>query len=118
MALAATVSALAAADMDLVAVFIACRAVDIVLADVVALVAATVILPAAEFTWLAADDTVRAAAAEVGLLADAVRRDRAVPLVAVVVARRAAGFLAGPALDDRARAVLAGLRRATMRVVV
>jgi hypothetical protein len=54
--------------MALVAVFMACSAVDIAFADDVALVAAVVILVAAEVTFAAADDTVRAAAAEVGML--------------------------------------------------
>ncbi|HEY5988958.1 MAG TPA: hypothetical protein VIV12_21640, partial [Streptosporangiaceae bacterium] len=63
MVLAAAVSALEALLMALVAAFIACRAVDMVLADEVALVAALVILVAAEVTFAAAEDTVRAAAA-------------------------------------------------------
>jgi hypothetical protein len=61
--LAAAVSALEAVLMALVAAFIACNAVDMVLADDVALVAALVILVAAELTFAAAEDTVRAAAA-------------------------------------------------------
>jgi hypothetical protein len=63
MVLAAAVSALAAVDMALVAVFIDFIADDMVLADTVALVAAAVILLAAEFTLVAADDTVLAAVA-------------------------------------------------------
>lgn len=119
MAFAAAVSALAAADIDLVAVFIACRAVDMVLADVVALVAAAVILPAAEVTLVAADDTVRAAAADVGAVLAVVRRELAAPaFVVVVVPGRVAGFLAAPVLADLPRAVLAVLRRAAVRVVV
>ena len=61
--LAAAVSALAAVDMALVAVFIDFMADDMVLADTVALVAAAVILLAAEFTLVAAEDTVLAAVA-------------------------------------------------------
>ncbi len=79
--LAAAVSALAAVDMALVAVFIDFMADDIVLADTVALVAAAVILLAAEFTLVAAEDTVRAAVAG---------DDAEVPRAAVVRVERAA----------------------------
>jgi hypothetical protein len=65
-ALAATASALAAAVMALVALFIDCIAVDIVLADDVALAAAVVILVAAEVTLVAAADAVLATEADVG----------------------------------------------------
>jgi hypothetical protein len=62
---AASVRALAACIMALVAVFIDCMADDIVFADAVALVAADVILVAADVTLVAADDTFLAAVAGV-----------------------------------------------------
>jgi hypothetical protein len=89
--LAASVRALAAAIIALVAVFIDCMADDIVFADAVALVAADVIFVAAEVTLVAADDTFLAATAGVAEPAPTVVR-RAVLRVAVprvVVARRA-----------------------------
>jgi hypothetical protein len=64
---AAMVRALAAELIALVAVFMDCMAVDIVFADEVALVAAAFILDAAEVTLVAAEDTVLAAVADVGL---------------------------------------------------
>jgi hypothetical protein len=79
---AASVRALAACIMALVAVFIDCMADDIVFADAVALVAADVILVAADVTLVAADDTFLAAVA--GVAAPRV----AVPRLTVV--RRAA----------------------------
>jgi hypothetical protein len=64
----------------LVAVFIACIAVDIVLADEVARVAAAVILVAAEVTLVAAEETVLAAVAGVAAEpAEELRVRRAVP---------------------------------------
>ena len=89
--LAASVRALAAAIIALVAVFIDCMADDIVFADAVALVAADVIFVAAEVTLVAADDTFLAATAGVAEPAPTVVR-RAVLRVAVprvVVVRRA-----------------------------
>ena len=71
--LAAVFSALAAVVMALVAVFMDRMAVDIVLADELARVAAAVILVAAVVTLVAADETVLAAATDVGPLADEVR---------------------------------------------
>lgn len=74
MVLAAAVSAFAADVMDLVAVFMARIADDIVFADDVAFVAAAVILVAADVTLVAADETVRAANAGVAPLLDEVLR--------------------------------------------
>jgi hypothetical protein len=75
MVLAAAVRAFAAVAMDLVAVFIDRMADDIVLADVLALVAAAVILLAAVVTLVAAEDTFLAAVAGFAeLLAEALRR--------------------------------------------
>jgi hypothetical protein len=95
--LAASVRALAACIMALVAVFIDCMADDIVFAEAVALVAADVILVAAEVTLVAADDTFLAAVAGVAAPRLAVVRlavvRRAVPRLAVLrlaVVRRAA----------------------------
>jgi hypothetical protein len=81
--LAAEFSALAAAVIDLVAVFIACIAVDMVLADEVARVAAAVILVAAEVTLVAAEETVLAAVA--GVVAEP---DERVVVRRVVLAER------------------------------
>jgi hypothetical protein len=73
--LAAAVSAFAAVAIDLVAVFIDRMADDIVLAEVVALVAAAVILLAADVTLVAAEDTFLAAAIGVAeLLVEELRR--------------------------------------------
>jgi hypothetical protein len=83
---AAEVSAFAAVVMALVALFIACRAVDIVLADAVALVAAEVILADALVTFAAAKETVRLADALAGVLL-ALR----VPRAAVALRVRAIG---------------------------
>jgi len=94
--LAASVRALAAAIIALVAVFIDCMADDIVFADAVALVAAVVIFVAADVTLVAADDTFLAATAGVAPAPAVVRRAVvrvAVPRVVVVrlaVLRRAA----------------------------
>jgi hypothetical protein len=95
--LAASVRALAAAIIALVAVFIDCMADDIVFADAVAFVAAVVIFVAADVTLVAADDTFLAATAGVAEPAPAVVRRAvvrvAVPRVVVVrpaVLRRAA----------------------------
>jgi hypothetical protein len=110
MALAASVSDFVAAVIALVAVFIACMAVDIVRADDVAFVAAAVILVAALVTFEAADETVRAALAAVGAFLDAV--DRVVPPAA------APARLDVLLLADRVPVLLAGLRRAAVRVVV
>ena len=90
--LAASVRALAAAIMALVAVFIDCMADDMVFADAVALVAADVIFVAADVTLVAADDTFLAATAGVAAPA-AVRRAvvrAAVAVVRLAVVRRAA----------------------------
>jgi hypothetical protein len=93
--LAASVRALAACIMALVAVFIDCMADDIVFADAVALVAADVILVAADVTLVAADDTFLAAVAGVAAPPAVVRRAvllAAVPRLTVVrpaVVRRA-----------------------------
>ena len=57
-----------AVDIVLVAVFIACMALDIVFADEVALVAAAAIWVADEATFTAAEDTVLAAAPVVRIL--------------------------------------------------
>jgi hypothetical protein len=95
---AAVVRALAAVVMALVALFIDCIAVDIVLADEVARVAAVVILDAAELTLVAALETVRAAVAGVGWEP----RDEL---------RRAVGLM------DRRAAVLRVLRRAVPLVL-
>jgi hypothetical protein len=127
--LAAAVSALAAVDMALVAVFIDFMADDMVLADTVALVAAAVILLAAEFTLVAADDTVRAAvagddaeprAAVVRVERDAVERD---PVARDPVARdpveRDAVERAATERDPADRdAVLRVDREAVLRVAV
>jgi hypothetical protein len=117
MVFAATVSALEAMVMALVAAFIACRAVDIVLADEVALVAAAVILVAAEVTFAAAEETVLAAATVVGavLAAAGLALTRLLGLAAtlgLLVARRIA-----PVRLVRARAVLAEPRRTAVRAV-
>jgi hypothetical protein len=95
--LAASVRALAAAIIALVAVFIDCMADDIVFADAVAFVAAVVIFVAADVTLVAADETFLAATAGVAEPAPAVVRRAvvrvAVPRVVVVrlaVLRRAA----------------------------
>jgi hypothetical protein len=75
MVLAAAVSAFAAVAIDLVAVFIDRMADDIVLAEVVALVAAAVILLAADVTLVAAEDMFLAAAIGVAeLLVEELRR--------------------------------------------
>jgi hypothetical protein len=75
MVLAAAIRALAAMAMALVAVFIDRMADDIVLADVLALVAAAVILLAAVVTLVAAEDTFLAAVVEDAvLLAEPLRR--------------------------------------------
>lgn len=79
---AASVRALAAAIMALVAVFIDCMADDIVFADAVALVAADVIFVAADVTLVAADDTFLAATA--GVAAPPAAGRRAVVRAAVV----------------------------------
>lgn len=95
--LAASVRALAACIMALVAVFIDCMADDMVFADAVAFTAADVILVAADVTLVAADDTFLAAVAGVAAVPPAVVRRTVlraavprlvVPRVAVV--RRAA----------------------------
>ena len=109
-ALAAAVSDFDAAVIALVAVFIACMAVDIVLADDVAFVAAAVILVAALVTFEAADETVRAAFAADGAFLVAV--DRVVPPAA------APARLVVLLLADLVPVLLAGLRRAVVRVVV
>jgi hypothetical protein len=94
-------------------------AVDIVLADDVALVAAAVILVAADVTLVAADDTVRAAVAGdvellgVALRVDLVERD---VVLAFLFGRLAARFGALPLVGLVRR--LAELRRAAVRVVV
>jgi hypothetical protein len=112
--LAAAVSDFVAAVMALVAAFIACMAVDIVLAEVVAFVAAAVIFVAAALTLVAAVETVRAAVAVDGAFLDA-----AVRAGTVAVARaRVAGRLDSLLLADLVRVLLAGLRRAAVRVVV
>jgi hypothetical protein len=116
---AAAVSDFAAVVMALVAVFIACMAVDMVRADDVALLDAAVILTAAEVTRVAADDTVRAAAAGVGAcLAVADRTFFTVVTFALVLAF-------GPVVPALAvrpvaglRAVPAGIRRAAGRAMV
>jgi len=74
MVFAAMVRALAAVAMALVAVFIDRMADDIVLADVVALVAAAVILEAADVTLVAAEETFLAAAIGVAELREEERR--------------------------------------------
>jgi len=75
MDLAAAVRALAAVAMALVAVFIDRMADDMVLAEVLALVAAAVILPAALVTLVAAEDTFLAAVAGDAMLRlEALRR--------------------------------------------
>ena len=100
--LTAAVSDLVAAVMALLALFIACMAVDIVFADDVALVAA--------------DETVRAAA---GALAEALRVVLAVVVrMLAFVIGRAAARLETLLLVDPLRAALAGLRRAGVRGVV
>jgi hypothetical protein len=85
---AASVRALAACIMALVAVFIDCMADDIVFADAVALVAADVILVAADVTLVAADDTFLAAVA--GVAAPRVAVPRLAVVRRAVVVRRAA----------------------------
>jgi hypothetical protein len=135
-ALAASVSDLLAVVMALVAAFIACMAVDIVLADDVAFVAAAVILVAAAVTLVAADETVRAAVAGVCVvldpdalraeLPDALRdvpRDAALRVVLTAVARVCvAGRLAERRdvllLVDLVPALLERVLRAAVRVVV
>jgi hypothetical protein len=108
-ALAAAVSDFVAAVIALVALFIACMAVDIVLADDVAFVAAAVILVAALVTFEAADETVRAAFAVDGALLDAVVR---------VVPAAAAPARLDVLLAGLVPVLLAGVRRAAVRVVV
>ena len=108
-ALAAAVSDFVAAVIALVALFIACMAVDIVLADVVAFVAAAVILVAALVTFEAADETVRAAFAVDGAFLDAVVR---------VVPAAAAPARLDVLLAGLVPVLLAGVRRAAVRVVV
>jgi hypothetical protein len=117
---AAALRAFAAVDIDLVAVFMARIAFDMVLADAVALVAAAVILPAAEFTLVAADDTPRAAVAGVVVLRDVLRVDRD------AVDRDADGRDAADravlrdeaARDDVERALLRDVRAALLRLAV
>jgi hypothetical protein len=115
MALAAVVRALAAVAMALVAVFIDRMADDIVLADVLALVAAAVILLAAVVTLVAAEDTFLAAVAGVAvLLAEALPR---VVRDAVLLVERA-GLRVEPAAVLRDRDVVLRLDRlAGLRVV-
>jgi hypothetical protein len=87
MVLAAVWSAFAAVVIAFVAVFIDCIADDIVRADAVALVAASVIFDAAEFTLVAADDTPLAAVAGVVLARlDVLRRAVMARLVPVRLA--------------------------------
>lgn len=112
-ALAAAVRDFDAAVIALVAVFIACMAVDIVLADDVAFVAAAVILVAALVTFVAADETVRAALVADGALLDADAAGRVVRPAAASPRRDALLLLA-----DLVRVLLAALRRAVVRVVV
>jgi hypothetical protein len=109
-ALAAAVSDFVAAVIALVALFIACMAVDIVRADDVAFVAAAVILVAALVTLEAADETVRAAFAVDGAFLDAVVR--------VVPAAAAPARLDALLLAGLVPVLLAGVRRAAVRVVV
>jgi hypothetical protein len=91
-------------------------AVAIVLADDVAFVAAAVIFVAAVVTLVAADETVRTADAPVGVFAEALRVvvTAVVRVLALVCGRRAARLDVLPLVD----LVLAGLRRAAVRVVV
>jgi hypothetical protein len=112
--LAAPVSAFAATVMALVAVLIACRAVDRVLADDVALVAAELILVAAEVTCTAADETVLAADADVGALLLLAFTFVAVPTFFALLTLR----LAALRVTDLVRLELAVLRRAAVRVAV
>ncbi len=134
--MAAPVSALAADDMALVAVFIACMALDIVLlavfiacmavdmvfADEVALVAAAAIWVADEATFTAADDTVFAAAPVPLMLLAPVAAPRtglaAVAFVLVLDFRLLAAFLAALLRIAPVRAVAADLRRTAVRAVV
>jgi hypothetical protein len=116
--------------MALVAVLIACMAVDIVLADVVALVAAEVSRVAAVVTFTAADETVLAAAAADGT--DLAPLRVAWPAVFVLLALLAGLLLVLPMavafgrlatlLDGLPRSALPGaafaeLRRAAVRVL-
>jgi hypothetical protein len=130
MVLAAAVSAFAAVAMALVAVFMDRMADDIVFADVVALVAAAVILLAADVTLVAAEDTFLAAAIGVAVLLveelrraavrardavlrvdrDAVLRERE----AVLRVEREAGFRA----VDEAVPALAVVERAGLRALL
>jgi hypothetical protein len=100
-ALAASVSDLLAVVMALVAAFIACSAVDMVLAEDVALVAAAVIFVAAAVTLVAADETVRAAVAgDVAFLEavpDALRDE---PVLRVVLPDAPRVVLRDPVLRD------------------
>ena len=109
MVLAAEVSALHAWVMALVAVFIACMAADIVLAEATPLVAADVIRVDAVLTLAAADETFFAAGALVGMTLAVLR----VPEPATVL--RIAGLAAAlrvpvPAADLRAAVLAAALR--------
>ena len=98
MALVAMFMACMAVDMVLVAVFIACMAVDMFFADEVALVAAAAIWVADEATFTAAEDTVLAAPPVVRMLLAPVAAPRiglaAVTFVLVLDFRLLAAFLA------------------------
>jgi hypothetical protein len=120
MVFAATLSALAAVVIALVAVFSASRAVDMVLADDLALVAAWLNLVAAEVTFTAADETVVTADADVGVRLAAVLRVAftRVDLVLTFLFGLLAPRLTAPPVTDLVRPKLAGLRRAAVRVLV
>jgi hypothetical protein len=119
MALVAVFIACIAVDMVLVAVFIACMAVDMVLADDVALVAATAIWVADEATFTAAEDTVLAATPVVRMLPAPVAAPRAclaaAAFVLVLDFRLLAAFLATLLRIAPVRAVATDLRRTAVR---
>jgi hypothetical protein len=122
MALVAMFMACMAVDMVLVAVFIACMAVDMVFADEVALVAAVAIWVADEATFMAAEDTVLAATPVVRMLLAPVAAPRIglapVTFVLVLDFRLLAAFLAALLRIAPVRAVAADLRRTAVRAVV
>lgn len=111
-----------ALDIVLVAVFIACMAVDMVLADDVALVAAAAIWVADEATLTAAEDTVLAATPVVRMLPAPVAAPRAglaaVAFLLVLDFRLLAAFLATLLRIALVRAVATDLRRTAVRAWV
>ena len=118
MVLAAAVSALHAWVMALVAVFIACMAADIVLAEATPLVAADVIRVDAVLTLAAADETFFAAGALVGMTLVVLRVPEPATVLRIALPAtvlRVAGLAAAlrvpvPTADLRAAVLAAALR--------